>query len=203
MKSATTVTASTLGVYAGLLGAAHGAFEALQGNTAPGGIIINAIGAPCQADAVWHACLPALTLIPNFRATGILAIIVGLSVLIWASAFVQQKCSGPILFLLSIVMLLVGGGFVPAYTGIIAGIAGTRVNAPPARWRIHLSDSARSLLAKVWPWALTTFVIWSLGGWVLGHFFNQTMMSLSFILFFFFDLGLPLLAVWTGFARDM
>lgn len=165
--------------------------------------MINAIGAPCQADAVWHACLPAMTIIPNLLVTGILAIIVGLSVSLWAVAFVQRKHGGLILILLSIAMLLVAGGFVPTYTGILAGVAGTRINAPLARWRARLSGSGRGFLARVWPWALTAFVIWSLGGWALGHFFNQAMMSLGFVLFLFFDLGLPLLAVLTGFARDM
>jgi hypothetical protein len=33
--------------------------------------------------------------------------------------------------------------------------------------------------------------------------FNQAMIALSFILFFFCDLGLPLLTVLTGFARDI
>ncbi len=165
--------------------------------------MINAIGAPCQADAVWHACLPAMTIVPHSLVTGILAIIVGLGVSLWAVAFVQRKHGGPTLILLSIAMLLVGGGFVPTYTGILAGVAGTRINAPLARWRAHLSGSARGFLARVWPWALIAFVVWSLGGWILGHFFNQTMMSLGFALFLIFDLGLPLLAVLAGFARDM
>jgi hypothetical protein len=43
MKSATRIAASTLGVYAGLLGMEHGYFETLQGSVAPSGITINAI----------------------------------------------------------------------------------------------------------------------------------------------------------------
>jgi len=65
MKSAK-VAASILGAYAGLLGVEHGIFETLQGSTAPDGIMINALGAPCEAETVWHACYPALTLVPNF-----------------------------------------------------------------------------------------------------------------------------------------
>lgn len=203
MRSATRVTASVLGAYAGLLSAAHGVFETLQGNSAPDGAVINAIGAPCQADAVWHACLPALTVIPSLLVSGILAITVGLGVLIWATAFIQRKHTGVILLLLSAAMLLVGGGFVPAYTGILGGLAGTRIRSPLTRWRTRLSGRPSGLLARLFPWTVAAFVAWSLGGWVLGHFFNQTMLRLGSIPFFLFDLGLPLLTLFTGLVYDV
>ena len=203
MNRATRVAISTIGVYAGLLGAVHGTLETLQGDIAPSGIGINAIGAPCQGDAVWHACLPAMTLISNFLVTGILAIIISLIIVVWAAVFIQRKNSGLILILLSILMLLVGGGFIPAFTGIIAGVAGTRINSSFGFWRTRLSGSARSFLAKLWPWTLIAFVGWSFGGWILGYFFNQAMIALSFVIFFFCDLGLPLLTVLTGFTRDI
>lgn len=46
MKSTMRIAASALGIYAGLLGMEHGVFETLQGNVAPNGIMINAIGVP-------------------------------------------------------------------------------------------------------------------------------------------------------------
>jgi len=203
MNSATRVATATIGVYAGLLGVVHGCFELLQGDVVPSGIGINAIGVPCQGDAVWHACLPAMTIVPNLIATGVLAIIVSLIVLVWAAAFVQRKNGGLILILLSILMLLVGAGFIPPYAGIIAGVVGGKINAPLPIWRARLSGRVLSLLAKLWPWTLIVFVVWSIGGWFLGYYFNQTMMNLSFILFFFCNLGLPLLTVFTGLVRDI
>jgi hypothetical protein len=50
---------------------------------------------------------------------------------------------------------------------------------------------------------LALLIAWSLGGWVLGLLYNQALMSLGFVTFFFLDLGLPLLAVLTGVARDI
>jgi hypothetical protein len=182
---------------------AHGFFETRQGALIPDGIIVNGIGAPCRAEAVWHACLPAMTLVPNLFVTGILAIVLGLCVSIWAAAFVQRRNGGLILMLLSIGLLLVGGGFVPAYAGIMAGLAGTGANAPLNRWRRTLSGRAGRILAQAWPWVLALFVAWSLGGWVLGHFFNQAILSLGFVTFVFLDLGLPLLAVLTALGRDI
>jgi hypothetical protein len=55
------------------------------------------------------------------------------------------------------------------------------INAPPAFWRIRLSTSTLRLLAKLWPWAMIAFAVWSLGGWIFGHNFNQTMKNMSFV----------------------
>lgn len=202
MKSATRIAASALGVYAGLLGMEHGVFETLQGKMAPDGIMINAMGPPCQADTVWHACFPALTLVPNLLVTGILAIIAGLVVLIWAAAFVERKHGGLVLILLSIMMLPVGGGFVAPFIGIIAGVAGTRINAPLTWRRTHLPGGLLRALGRLWPWALIVLVVWFPSAWILGRFFNQAMLELGPVLFSLFDLVLPLLVALTGLAYD-
>jgi hypothetical protein len=47
MNKATTLTTAALGSYAGLLSAAHGVLEMLQGSVATGGVMISAIGPPC------------------------------------------------------------------------------------------------------------------------------------------------------------
>jgi len=52
----------------------------------------------------------------------------GIIVTIWAGAFVGKKNGGWILILFTIVMLLVGGGIVPAIIGAVGGIIGTRIN---------------------------------------------------------------------------
>jgi hypothetical protein len=203
MNRATRTTASLLGIYAGVLGIEHGVFEMLQGNTAPDGLLTNAIGPPCDPEAVWHACLPALTLIPNHAVTGIVAIAVGLAILAWAAVSVQRRHGGLILVLLSIGMFLVGGGFVPTFAGIIAGVAGTRIGAPLTWRQARRSGRPTRLLAGLWPWPLVVLLAWLPGGWILGHFFNQPLMSLILPLFILVDLGLPILAVLGGLARDV
>jgi hypothetical protein len=203
MNRTTRVAASVLGVYAGVLGMEHGVFEMLQGNTTPDGLLTHAIGPPCRPEAVWHACYPALTVIPNHEVTGIAAICIGLAVLFWAAACVRRRHGGPVLVLLSLCMLLVGGGFVPAFAGIIAGAAGIRIQAPLTWWRTRGSNRPVHLLAKLWPWPLIVLVAWLPGGWILGRFFNQAMISLGFGLFFLLDLGLPLLTVFSGLAHDV
>lgn len=203
MNSATRIAVSILGVYAGLLGVVHGYFEILQGNIAPTRIGINAIGVPCQGEVVWHACLPAMTIIPNFLATGVLAIIFSFITIVWAVVFIPRKHGGLVLLLLSSVMLLVGGGFIPMLIGIIAGVSGNWINAPLTVWRTRFSGSVLSLLAKCWPWTSVVFITWSFVQWTLGYFFNQAMINLSCLLLLFSYLGLPLLTVLSGFACDI
>jgi hypothetical protein len=120
--STTRAAASIIGIIAGLSGASHGFGEILQGNVTPSGIVIQAW--PGLTDLGGE---PAMTIVPSFLVTGVLGIIFGLIVTVWAAALVQRKNGGLVLILLSIVLLLVGGGFFPPGFGVIAGIIGTRI----------------------------------------------------------------------------
>jgi hypothetical protein len=157
MSGATRVVASTLGVLVGLAGIEHGLFEVLQGDVRPDSIMIDAIG-PSQR--FWeHAAETALTVIPSFLITGILAMIVGLVLAIWAAVFVHTRFGPGLLLLLSIILFLVGGGFAPIFLSILAFAAATRIGKPLGWWRSHLPASIRTFLAKLWPWALVASVL--------------------------------------------
>ena len=121
----TRVAASLLGIFAGIGGGVfHGIGEILQGSVVPTEIMIQAYPA-MQATAGE----PAMTIVPNFLLTGILAIIMGFIVTIWAVAFIKRKNGGLVLIMLSIIMLLLGGGIIPPIFGILAGIIGTRIKS--------------------------------------------------------------------------
>ncbi len=197
-NSATRVVASTVGAYGGLLGMEHGIGEILQGNVVPSGLLINAIGP--QAKSVWQGHEPALTLIPNFFVTGVLAIIVSLIVLVWAAAFVQRKHGGLVLILLSILQFLVGGGLAPIPLIIIAGAVATRINAPLTWWRAHLSVHSRRLLATLWPWSLITFFLLGSVDLEIAVFGNNS--NLVNLLGPFL-MGLLLLTIIAAFAHDI
>ena len=155
--SATRVVASTIGVFSGLAGIVHGFFEMLQGNVTPSNIVINAIG---PAQRLWpEATLHAFTIVPNFLVTGILAMIVGLFVVIWAGAFIDKKNGTRVLLLLSIILLLAGGGFGPAFMAIIATLVATQINKPLSWWRTHLPNNLQNILVKLWPWALIAYLL--------------------------------------------
>ncbi|MDT8307874.1 MAG: hypothetical protein RRC07_18220 [Anaerolineae bacterium] len=146
--SAARTVASLFGVLAGIGGITHGVGEVLQGNVAPDGILIDSwTQGPIATNMGGE---PGMTIIPNMLATGILNIIMSAAVIIWAAAFVERKHGGRILILLSLAMLLLGGGFGPPLIGILAGVAGTRLGAPRSdrRWP--------RILAKLWP---VTFIV--------------------------------------------
>ncbi len=197
MKNPLRVTIAFLGIYAGLIAIQHGIFESLQGSRAPAGLMFNAIGPPCQSETVWHACFPAMTLIPNLFITGIAAILVGLAMAVWAAAFVGHRRGEFVLGALSLLALMVGGGFVPVFIGMVAAVTASRLAAPVspggAGWRV---------ISALWPWPLALMTLWLPGSWLLGHFFSAAMLSVGGLLFLVFTLGLPVLAALAAHAHQ-
>lgn len=127
------MTVSTFGALAGLAGIEHGIGEVLQGNRATDGVMI--LSWPESELFRILTGEPAMTFVPNLLLTGLLAIVVSLVFLVWTTAFVGREHGGLVLIVLSVVMLLVGGGFGPPILGVIVGIAATRIDAPPRWWR--------------------------------------------------------------------
>lgn len=203
MRNATKTFTSTFGAIMALAGIEHGIGEVLQGNIAPAGIMILS-----WPDSAFFHILngePAMTIVPNFLVTGILAIFISLILLVWATLFVQRKNGGLIMILLSIAMLLVGGGVFPPILGIIIGAVGTRINTPPA-WCEHLSSGFRGFLKKMWSWSyIACLIAWPamlLGVPSLSYFFGMNDPILVWVVLGF-ALGMLLLTIFTGFAYDI
>jgi hypothetical protein len=203
MKNATQVTVSTLAALMGLAGIEHGIGEMLQGSLAPGGLLF-----PSWPDSAFFRIVagePAMTIVPNLLVTGILAILVSLAFIVWASFFIQRRNGGLVLILLSVAMLLVGGGIFPPILGIIIGWLATRINAP-STWPLpHLRPGLRRFLGKVWPWAFGICVLaWLLlfpGINILGYFFGVN--DPNYVVFLIlFALGSLLITILAGFGKD-
>lgn len=195
MRKATRILAASFGLFAGFGGLEHGYFETLQGNVRPGSILIASMGPPCLPDAVWHACEPAMTIVPNFLVTGLLVIALGLFTMVWAAAFVQRRQGGVILALLSLGLLLFGGGIFPPLIGIIGGVAGTRINTrlnkrPGSMWRT---------LAKLWPWTLVVFFVLLFGQFAIGYLNNDSMPLIIPVVL----LGLLVMSLLAGYGHDV
>jgi hypothetical protein len=151
------VVASTLGAIVGLAGINHGVFEILQGNVAPDGLMIEAIG---PAQRFWeYGVETALTIVPNFLATGILAVILGLVVTVWAVAFLDRRYGAWVFLLLGIALFAVGGGFGPIVTTVLATLTATRIGKPLKWWSRLVPRSVLKLLAKTWRGVLIAFVV--------------------------------------------
>jgi len=203
MRSATRALISTFGGIVGLIGIEHGLGAVMQGNIAPSGLIF-----PSWPESVFFSSLggePALSVVPNLLATGILAILVSSIYLVWAVWFVERKHSGLVLMLLSAPMLLMGGGIFPPILGFIIGAAATRMHAPLTWWRTHLSAGSRNSLAALWPWffgaCVLTWISMFPGVAVLSYFFGITDTNLIFALLICM-FGFLFLTGLAGFARD-
>ena len=120
------IAALIIGISAGILGAEHGYYEIIQRDRALNGILFDPISGTSYSfpPTTELTGLPAMTLIPSFLITGVFAILVSVVVIAWAAIFLGRKNGGLTLILLSILMLLVGGGFIPPLFGIIAGVIG-------------------------------------------------------------------------------
>jgi hypothetical protein len=112
--------ASGLGVFAGFGGPEHGYFQVQQGHVQPDGLLITSIGPPCDPEQVWHLCEPAMTVIPSFLITGVVATTLGLFTMIWSVLFLHQRNGAIILALLCVALLISGGGLVPPLIGMVA-----------------------------------------------------------------------------------
>jgi hypothetical protein len=87
---------------------------------------------------------PAMTIIPSYLITGVLTIIFGVLLAVWAGKFIQHKSGGLILILLSIIMLLVGGGLVPPLFGIAAGVIAVLLNYQTTRMEVLVHGKIRN-----------------------------------------------------------
>jgi hypothetical protein len=123
-----------------------------------------------------------MTIVPNFLITGILAVIFGLLMAIWSAFFVQRRRGGLVLILLCVPLLLFGGGLFPPLIGLIAGALGTRIHKPLNPKGSRLTGGLLRFLAALWPWALAVYVLWVLGQWIIGHFFNDWLLANGYII---------------------
>ena len=155
--NATHIIVSIVGVLCGISGIEHGFFETLRGNTVPDKLLISAIG---PANRFWPGGTePALTIVPNFFITGILAMLAGLLVIIWSAAFMQKKYSSGVFFLVSLFQFLVGGGFAQIFLVLMTTLAATQINTPWNGWRRFLPGFLRRFLSSVWLALLIIFAL--------------------------------------------
>ena len=140
--------AKIFGSLIGIGGLQHGVGEVLQGNVAPKGLVINSwVDGPIS----WYmGGEPAMTVIPNLLVTGILTIIVSLTLTAYSWKRVESRHSGRNIILLSLIMLLVGGGFGSPILGVMTGLAGTLIHSDLNSWRNRLPESLRGTLADHW-----------------------------------------------------
>ncbi len=177
MNIATRIVASSFGAFAAIGAIEHGIFEIMQGDVAPAGVMISSMGPPCVPEETWNACEPAMTILPSFLLTGIVAVVLGMIAMVWSLFFITKRRGGLVLIVLSLAMLLFGGGIFPPVIGIAGGAVGTRINTPIAWWRKRFSGGAGRFLAALWPWTVIVFFVGLFGQFVVGYFFNDLLLQ--------------------------
>jgi hypothetical protein len=157
MRSATRIVASTFGVVVGLAGLEHGIGEILQGNVAPAGLMFESW--PHSALLRIMAGEPAMSVFPSLLLSGILTVLLSLAMIVWSAAFLGRRHAGFVLMLLSVLLLLTGGGIAPPLMGLMVGGAATRIRNPLTRWRASQRRTQPPLLGRLWRYLLIVSVL--------------------------------------------
>lgn len=202
MRKATRIVTASLGLLAGFGGPEHGYFEIQRGHIKPNSLIIASMGPPCVPEEIWNACEPAMTIVPSFLVTGILAILVGIFTMVWSAVFINRKRSGVVLYLLSVLLLLVGGGLFPPFIGFIGGLSALSIHKPFAKAPQNAGKTIINILAVLWPWPLVAFFTWIFGQFIVGHYFNDFLLNSGFLIPALI-LGLMTLSLLSAYAYDM
>ena len=153
------IVAAVIGVAIIFAGLTHNYWEIRQGNLPATGIYINSVG-PEQLK--WSDGQdPAITLIPNFLATGIVGFIFGTIAVIWTVFFIHKRYGPSVFLTLMIAQTLSGGGigYIPFY--LVVWAYATRITKPLTWWNRVLSDGLRRGMALLWvPAMIGAAILW-------------------------------------------
>ncbi len=200
MRSAAQITVGVMGTLMGLAGLEHGIGEILQGNVAPGGVMIRS-----WPDSAFFRSLngePALTILPNLLLTGILAMLFSSMFVVWNIRFAHRADWGKGLMLLALPMLLFGGGVFPPILGLLIGAFADRMTT---RSRQQPGSRISGLMGRGWPWVFTACcAAWLAlfpGIAVLGYFFGVEHAGLTLVIMAAAFI-LLVLSLWSSIEHD-
>jgi hypothetical protein len=208
-NGATRAIASTLGVLAGIGSIDHGLLECLQGFRPTPGLIVNALGSGYRWTVWKQGGEGAFTLIPNFLMTGVIATLLGLSMIVWSIRFIQLP-HGPVVFLsLAVASFLTGGGVAQIVLFPLTWGVATCIRSPLAFWSAVIPRSICPTLRGWWPWTLGASVslfIAALEIAVFGYFpgvWSPTELLHVCWTILAIALALQLATILSGFAHDI
>lgn len=198
-RNATVITVRVLGVLAASTGIEHGLGEIRQGSVAPPAVVFESWPDVAAFDPLNGE--PAMSLIPNLLVSGVASVLVALALGAVACRHPHRSYSKRLLLGLSLLLLLVGGGFGPPLLGVLTGLLATRIDVRPAR----LPGPATRLAARAWPWPLLVATASFLGlvpGTALLHTATGGDISALVAVLTVTAFTATALAIWTARARD-
>jgi hypothetical protein len=160
MNKATRSLAMVLAILAGVMGIEHGLGETLQGYRPTEGVFI--LSWPDSGFFEIMSGEPAMTIVPNYLLTGILAILFSALFLAGVIGFQLKRKSLPIMGALIVLMLLTGGGFGPPILGTIAVLIALKRDVQLRAWQ-KLPATIHRVFKRLWPWAFGLTLL----GWLM------------------------------------
>jgi hypothetical protein len=126
-SSATRTVVAGFGLVVALAGLEHGVGEMLEGPVAPPDLVFQS-----WPDTAAFSILngePALSVIPNLLVTGIVATALSIALAAWVMRRVGPPRWAAGILVLSVLLLLFGGGLFPPVIGIVLALAAARIGA--------------------------------------------------------------------------
>jgi len=182
------VSTVVLITYTAIIGFIHGVGEILQAGSKSNSNLIYALDV-ADPDKVWHAGLPAFSVIPDYLISGIITVLISIAVGIFANLLIESNYF-KILPLIFILLFLFGGGFVPPFIGIItSSYYVIRKKSSKNKQPSFL----RKLIAKLWIYLISALILWLPLSWIIGWIFPAFMLQISSVTFIMLDIILPIL----------
>ncbi|HBG32259.1 MAG: hypothetical protein A2084_00745 [Tenericutes bacterium GWC2_39_45] len=183
------VSTVVLVTYSAIIGFIHGIGEILQAGSKSNSYLIYAIDV-ADPDKIWHAGLPAFSIIPDFLITGIITVLISIVILILANLLIESYYFKifPLFFIL---LFLFGGGFVPPFIGIISSTY--YVIKRKSKMNIKQPSFLRKLIAKSWIYLISVLILWFPSSWITGWIFPAFRLQISSATFIMLDIILPIL----------
>jgi hypothetical protein len=138
---------AAFGLVVAMAGIEHGIGEILEGPVAPPALVFRSWPDTAAFEVLNGE--PALTIIPNLLVAGVLTITVSVVFAVWAVGYAHRPRGAIGLFVLSILLLLAGGGVAPPVIGVVLAIAAARIGAPA-----RLPGTVTRRIAPAWRGAL-------------------------------------------------
>lgn len=197
------VLAAAGGVLVGIGGFVHGTGELLQGRGSPEGIVFESWTSGGIARNLGGE--PAMSLVPDLLVSGLLTLGVSIAVALWSVRFADHRYGGRGLAALSMLMLLVGGGFGPPVLGLLVALVLGAANRSRRHAPTWVRGRAGQALAAAWPtlfWlCLADYAFLVLGSVAAGVVLDIDISSAFVYGLFLAVLAMPVAAL-TGTAYD-
>jgi hypothetical protein len=146
-------TVRVFGVLAAVAGTEHGVGEIAQGWKEPPGLVVESWPETRAFESLDGE--PAMTLVPNLVLSGIAAVVLSVALGAWCLAWPRHRRSSLVITALSVVLLLVGGGFGPPLVGALLALGARRIAPPhPARPTRRSARWSTQTWGRLWQGAL-------------------------------------------------